>query len=49
MRQAERMYSEEEVLVLLHKLAHDVSINDWNSFEKVDGWFQQQKKKTQQS
>ena len=43
--QQERMYSEEEVLTLLQKLAHDVSINQWNSFEKVNTWFEQFKKK----
>ena len=39
--QQEKMYSEVEVLTLLQKLAHDVSINQWNSFEKVNTWFEQ--------
>ena len=43
--QQEKMYSEVEVLTLLQKLAHDVSINQWNSFEKVNTWFEQFKKK----
>ena len=43
--QQERSYNEEEVLLLLQKLAHDVYINQWNSFEKVNTWFEQFKKK----
>ena len=43
--QQEKSYSEKEVLTLLHKIAHDVHINQWNSFEKVNIWFEQFKKK----
>lgn len=33
--------SREEVSKLLHSLAHDVSINNWNSFEKIDKWIEE--------
>jgi len=39
--QVEKVYSRTEVIKLLHSLAHDVSINQWNSFEKVDIWIGQ--------
>lgn len=33
-------WSREEVEKLLHILAHDVSINNWNSYEPVEKWIQ---------